>query len=63
MAQSSGLKSLYIAGDIDDVNPPEHARRICQLFCGELMCHPGGHILPTDETSLRKYAEFLQIPV
>jgi Serine hydrolase (FSH1) len=63
MIESAGLKTLHVVGDADDVNPTEHARLICDIFRGDLMTHPGGHFLPTDEASLKRYAEFLQPPV
>ena len=55
-------KTLHVIGEIDDINPPEMAKRICRIFGGELKIHSGGHFLPIDEASIQGYANFLNLP-
>ena len=54
------LKSLHVIGERDRTNPPEMAMRLQSLFNGELMKHPGGHIIPVDhESYLESYADLI----
>ena len=56
------IKTLHVIGAADDVNPTEQAAEICSLLQGQLLMHPGGHVLPLDEESIGKYASFLLSP-
>jgi pimeloyl-ACP methyl ester carboxylesterase len=47
----TALPTLHVLGAQDDVNPTEQAAEICSLLQGELLMHPGGHVLPTTSTS------------
>ena len=51
--------TLHVIGAADDVNPTEQAAEICTLLQGQLLMHPGGHVLPLDDESIGKYASFL----
>ena len=53
------IPTLHVLGAADDVNPTEQAAEICSLLQGQLLMHPGGHVLPLDQESIGKYASFL----
>ena len=55
----AALPSLHVIGAIDNVNPTEQAAEICSLLQGDLLMHPGGHVLPVDDVYIAKYAKFL----
>mmetsp|Transcript_5589 Transcript_5589/g.5778 ORF Transcript_5589/g.5778 Transcript_5589/m.5778 type:complete len:217 (+) Transcript_5589:50-700(+) len=59
--KESELQSLHIIGDKDDMNPPVQAMRLGKVLQGEIYTHPGGHVLPVDMTSIKKYCSFLKI--
>jgi predicted esterase len=56
---STALPTLHVIGAADDVNPTEQAYVISRLLQGEVCMHPGGHVLPTDNEYIQKYASFL----
>ena len=51
--------TLHCIGDADTMNPPEQARRLAALFRGETLSHPGGHVVPLDDTNCARIARFL----
>ena len=54
------LRTLHVIGERDRTNPPEMALRLQQLFRGELLRHPGGHIVPVDQESyIKAYADLI----
>ena len=53
------LKSLFVIGENDQVNPPRDAHKICRIFKGEELTHKYGHTLPMTDYYVEKYKKFL----
>lgn len=58
--QAQVVSSLHVIGTRDKVNPPAMAMKICDIFGGKLIEHPGGHIVPVGDGYVEEYVNVIE---